>query len=204
MSKDVIKVERTVYNSLMFLGDVGGFYGILISLVFQFLSLTHFQKMENTLTSYLFLARSNEPLKSDSQYSLKEGLQSCLPRCFLRCGCLRRSKRDIDFEKARERLSSELDIVKLLRRLRLYNLALRSLIPSDDLLEMEKKSEKLCIEEEFEDGSPALYFSKPTSSKVHDLTTSQMMENEARPTSKLHVDSHKISQLTKDSHLRRG
>jgi len=115
MSKDVIKVERSVYNSFMFLGDVGGFYGILITLVVQFLSMTHFQKMENKLSSYLFLARASEPLKSESQYSLKEGLQSCLPSCLLRCGCLRHSNRDTDFKKARDRLSSELDIVRLLR-----------------------------------------------------------------------------------------
>ena len=49
MNRDVNKVERDVYNTFMLLGDVGGVYGIIMSITATILSLIHFQKKENIL-----------------------------------------------------------------------------------------------------------------------------------------------------------
>ena len=54
MNKDVVKVERAVYNSFMLLGDVGGLYGILVPLVGAILSYINFQKIDNNLAERLF------------------------------------------------------------------------------------------------------------------------------------------------------
>ena len=48
------KVERSVYNTLMLLGDVGGLYGLLFS-VFSILNqVFSFQKSENLLVQSLY------------------------------------------------------------------------------------------------------------------------------------------------------
>ena len=54
MNKDVVKVERAVYNSFMLLGDVGGLYGILMLLVGTILGYINFQKIDNVLAERLF------------------------------------------------------------------------------------------------------------------------------------------------------
>ena len=72
MNKDVVKVERAVYNSFMLLGDVGGLYGILALLVGSILRYINFQKIENNLAERLF---SKEPeLSAVRQFVVKEYL----------------------------------------------------------------------------------------------------------------------------------
>ena len=54
LSYSMKKVERSVYNSLMLLGDVGGLYGLLFS-VFSILNAVFtFQKRENLLAQRLY------------------------------------------------------------------------------------------------------------------------------------------------------
>ena len=48
------KVERSVYNSLMLLGDVGGLYGLLFSVLATLNSIFSFQKPENLLVQSLY------------------------------------------------------------------------------------------------------------------------------------------------------
>ena len=54
MNKDVVKVERAVYNSFMLLGDVGGLYGILVPLFGAILGYINFKKIDNNLAERLF------------------------------------------------------------------------------------------------------------------------------------------------------
>ena len=42
MDKDVLKVERQVYNIFMLLGDVGGIYGLLVSIAASLIALLNF------------------------------------------------------------------------------------------------------------------------------------------------------------------
>ena len=46
---DVTKIERVVYNSFMLLGDIGGFYGILVSVFALINRLLNYQNAENYL-----------------------------------------------------------------------------------------------------------------------------------------------------------
>ena len=72
MNKDVVKVERAVYNSFMLLGDVGGLYGILVPLFSAILGYLNFQKIDNNLAERLF---PKEPeLKAVGQFAVKEYL----------------------------------------------------------------------------------------------------------------------------------
>ena len=37
--RDVIKIERTVYNAFMLLGDVGGLFGLIVSIASTLLNI---------------------------------------------------------------------------------------------------------------------------------------------------------------------
>ena len=70
MNKDVVKVDRTVYNSFMLLGDVGGLYGILMPLAGAILSYINFQKIENIIAERLFTKELE--LKAVQQFVVRE------------------------------------------------------------------------------------------------------------------------------------
>ena len=59
MEKDVESVERSVYNVLMLLGDVGGLYGIFVSFAATLLGILNYQKFDNLLAAKLYRERSS-------------------------------------------------------------------------------------------------------------------------------------------------
>ena len=56
MDRDVKTIKRQVYNSFMLIGDVGGFYGLFVSISFSILSVINYNKSENILIGDLFKA----------------------------------------------------------------------------------------------------------------------------------------------------
>ena len=87
----------------MLLGDVGGLYGIFVSIAATLLDILNYQKFDNLLAADLFMKNDHaekhkDGLSSESQYAFKEYLQSCLPKCCKAAGCLRQRKRDKLFE----------------------------------------------------------------------------------------------------------
>ena len=54
MDRDVTKVKREVYNSFMLLGDIGGLFGLFVSVFASILGITNYQKPDNHLVSDLF------------------------------------------------------------------------------------------------------------------------------------------------------
>ena len=64
----------------MLLGEIGGLYGLFISLASSILGVINFKKMENLLVLDLFKMPSDtEILDPHQQYSIKEYIQSILP-----------------------------------------------------------------------------------------------------------------------------
>ena len=140
MNKDVEKVDRVVYNSFMLLGDVGGLYGILVPLVSTLLGFLNFQKSENKLVQELYSLETT--LEAAKQSVIREIMQSCSQRC------LRRNRREELFEKARSHLNDDLDVVTLLKKLRLFDLAIRKVVTAEDLADFKISLEKLSDEVE--------------------------------------------------------
>ena len=67
---------------------------------------------------------------------------SCLPEM-----CLRKRPRDRNFEKARDRLSSELDVVKLLRQLRLLNISVKQSHTDDTVKQMKQQARRTSLDD---------------------------------------------------------
>ena len=59
-SSDVHRVHRSVYNSFMLLGDVGGLFSLLFSISTTLLGVVNFQTIENTLVSDLYHFRDSK------------------------------------------------------------------------------------------------------------------------------------------------
>ena len=61
---------------------------------------------------------------------------------------MRERPRDHSFEKARERLSSELDVVKILRRLRLLKIACKQSHSADTVTRMKEKARLTSLDDD--------------------------------------------------------
>lgn len=157
VSQDVTMIQRDVYNSFMLLGDVGGLQGILFSVGAAIVGLFTYNNSDNNLAKSLYVPFDEEELVSmgkktkenelnpRKQYAFKEYLQEILPSCCSRSGCLKPNRRDRVFVKAREKLSEELDLVKLIQRLRVLETTIKSMVPQDQLLEIKSQSKRLAL-----------------------------------------------------------
>ena len=67
-----------------------------------------------------------------------------MPR-FLLCCCCRKRRRDRYFDEAREKLSEDLDVVKMLRRMRYMEKSLSFLLPPEAIAEIQEKTKFLIL-----------------------------------------------------------
>ena len=141
LDKDLTRVERTVYNTFMLLGDVGGLYEFISVFFLLIMGVVNFAKPANILSADLFENKS-APLAPTKQSSIKGFFQQILPRCCRRCPCLRLSPSDRLFGRARDILNDELDVVNLLQRLRFFDNALSRLIQPNELAELRLESKR--------------------------------------------------------------
>ena len=65
VNKDKTIIRRSVYNIFALLGDIGGFYGLFVSIATTLLSIINFQKPENILASNLFFSMKGVKKVSD-------------------------------------------------------------------------------------------------------------------------------------------
>ena len=142
MNRDVEKVEREVYNFAMLLGDIGGLYGFLVPLVGTILGFLNFQKVENKLVQQLY------PRETTLEAAKLPVVKECLLSICCVSRCKQRTPRDKLFDKARSRLNDDLDVVTLLKKLRLFGLAIRKTVPADDLADYEMSLDKVEIPQE--------------------------------------------------------
>ena len=145
VNRDKNIIRRSVYNTFALLGDVGGFYGLCVTIAATLLSMINFQKPENLLAKNLFSIHEENKvsdLQPGKQYAFKEYLQSCLPKFCLKSKCLRPNKHDKLFEKARNHLNQELDLVGLIHQLRFFHSAINEIIPSEKVKALKDKTKK--------------------------------------------------------------
>ena len=128
----------------MLLGDVGGLSGLFVSIASSLISILNYQKADNILVSNLYRAeKASSPekmlkteLDPEKQSSCMEYFQSLLPKKCLPYTCLHRTKRDKYFERSRNAFNEEIDLVRIVQRLRFFDAAIRVLLPHDDLISL--------------------------------------------------------------------
>ena len=139
----------------MLLGDVGGLYGIFVSLGSFFLGFINYQKKENELSENLYKVKKrkvhqDEALHANYQFAFKEYFQDCAPKFCMKSKCCRRSAHDKYLIQARDNLTRELDVVNLLQQIRFFDAALRYLLPIETVPELKKETEKVVLKIEHE------------------------------------------------------
>ena len=142
MDTGLMTYERTVYTLFDLLSDIGGLSGILISLFFLIVSTWNHNKFDNMLVSRLFKIRRETTGEDD------EIVNSCMPNCtdwifsllpnF--CICCKRARKEVAMQKARDKLASETNIVGIIRATRYMEIALRQLIPAQELRKLKEKA----------------------------------------------------------------
>ena len=65
MSHDVIMIERTVFNIFTLLGDIGGFYGLLVSIFATVHGILNYNKTENYIVQQLYRSDHSKSDLSD-------------------------------------------------------------------------------------------------------------------------------------------
>ena len=108
VSHDVTVINRSVYNTFMLLGDLGGLSGLLYTVGAFITSLLTYQSPENKLVEKLFVYSSvnfrqeQNELDSRKFSALKEYFKDLLPKPCLCRACNRRNSHDEQFKRARE------------------------------------------------------------------------------------------------------
>ena len=125
VSHDLEAFDRSVYTFWGALGDVGGLYQVVATVMASVAACLNFHKPVNNIAEKLYKP-AHDPdssLNAKNQSMCKEFLQSCLPKRCRNLKCIRQSKKDLYFKRAREQFSDELDVVTILRQLRFLTAA---------------------------------------------------------------------------------
>ena len=147
---DLHITARSVYTAFDLLGNVGGLIGVLVGVGAFIVGMLDYQTSENVLVQHLYKHSPHSQLSdANSQSALKQYIRDWFPACFLNCfcRCCKRPKKDELYEKGRDLLTEELDIVELLRKLRLHDLAIRKLIVPEQLSELISEAQQTALDE---------------------------------------------------------
>ena len=145
--------ERSRYTFFDMLSDVGGLSGMFTSIFFVFMNVWNFNQLDDYMVSRLFKSKPGEkkfqaePLPAKTCCNLKDFLRSWTPNCLLCCKLNRREKA---FAKARDKLESELNVIELIKSMRYFAKALKTLISADQRLKLREKTRYFVIDPESE------------------------------------------------------
>ena len=105
LGRDLKMIERTGYTILDALSDIGGLSGMLVSLIGLFVNIWNHNYLQNYMVARLFTQSDKKPFLTRVFQTKHHGIVL-----------------------AREALLKEIDVIKLIRSLRYYKLAIRKLI----------------------------------------------------------------------------
>ena len=150
MNLNRMEYSRSRYTAFDLLSDVGGLKGMFAELFVLFLAAWNFNAVDNYMVSRLFKmkAKDSDQIhgikgKSGRNVSMK---MSRFPYCkdyvmsWIGCisCCNRKNRNERAFEKAREQLEKEMDIIEFIKQRRYLSKALSKLLPKKDRLALEE------------------------------------------------------------------
>ena len=151
MSIDQHVEDRSVFTFFDLLGNVGGFAGVLASIAAVINNFFNYQRGENQLVTQLYKTSSDDTDSLNTEQSpTREYILGCLPSCFISDCCIKKHK-DSFFSRGREKLASELDVVSMLKKMRFYDISMKSILDESLHSELKAKSEKEEIELEHDE-----------------------------------------------------
>lgn len=131
MNLDYTTLARTGYTTLDVLSDVGGIQSLLVSFFSILLGILNYNNFYNNMASRLYKVQrapssTNQHEKTSFHYNMQptrflncfEWLFDSLPR-FLRCKCCRKMRKMEEFDRARDLLYNEINIIEIVRSRRL-------------------------------------------------------------------------------------
>lgn len=142
MNLNLMHYERNVYTIFDMLSDVGGLSGLFVSCFAMFAGVWNYNSFDNFMVSRLFkIKKPKEEIEEDMGFYSQsdyikigrcpffmEYLQSWLPKC-CHCFCLKRNRRQIAMQQAREKLDKEINIIEMVKAWRYFEKAIRFLLP---------------------------------------------------------------------------
>ena len=160
VSRDAVIAKRSVYTLFTLLADVGGLNGTIVIFAAFFSSIFTFNKAENYLAKKLYnqkRAQDLVPWKFDMEApsSVADWLRDTLPSFSLSlCFCCFLPSRDERLRRrARDSLTKEMDVVRILRHLRFVRHLSRALLTQEEEQELERESRMITLWDGSDDDS---------------------------------------------------
>ena len=85
-------------------------------------------------------------LNASKQTPIVEYFLECMPKFCLNNSCFRPNKRNRNFAKAREKLTYEMDLVRLIRQLRFFKVVTNNLLVPEKVARLKKDVQRLSID----------------------------------------------------------
>ena len=144
MDTGLMTYSRVVYTLFDLLSDIGGLSGILISFFLMIVTAWNHNKFDNMLVSRLFKIKRRdkgadeaETISNSCMPNCTDWILSFFPDC---CICCKRARREVAMQKARDKLAGETNIIEIVRAWRYMEIALRQLIPANELGLLKEKA----------------------------------------------------------------
>ena len=144
---DLTTLKRDGYTFLDVLSDVGGVSSALISVLVTVVSLLNFNHLESYMASRLFNLDQEEGKEPETFTATKCGnladyVAEKLPNCLV---CCKSDRRQRAIKKARATLEKELDVLELVKSMRFFRMAIKRLLTTEEINELNENSQFLTI-----------------------------------------------------------
>lgn len=154
MNLDIIDIRRQGYDLLEFLSDIGGIQGLLVSGFAFLVSVWNYNMFDNNMVCNLYkLERASDTdtrhlkdtfkesdyMKPRPLYNPKDYFRDTLPSWICFCKSCKPDRLERGFEKARERMQRETNIIEIVKSRRYFNAALRFLLTKKQRMRIKER-----------------------------------------------------------------
>ena len=165
MNLDVIEIKRQNYDILQLLSDIGGIQGLLLSGVAYLLSIWNYKMFDNNMVGHLYKLerpseadtrrikdsfKESEHMKPRHLYNPKEYFRDTLPSWVCFCKSCKPDRLERGFEKARQQMQRETNIIEIVKSRRYFNAALRFLLTKKQRMKIKERGRYTVINPDFQ------------------------------------------------------
>ena len=164
MNLDVINIKRQNYDVLQLLSDIGGIQGLLVSGFAYLVSIWNYKMFDNNIVHHLYkLVRPSETdsrrikdsfkesdhMKPRLFFNPKEYFRDTLPSRVCFCKSCKPDRLERGFQKARERMQRETNILEIIKSRRYFNAAIRFLLTKKQRMKLKERGRYTVINPDY-------------------------------------------------------